>query len=92
MLPEKRLLLASVLLAVAQQEAKNVKWLNVRPERMKRISEAIAAESRLYVASDGFVEMCRVIDVDPEVMRELSPEFALDAYNRVVANQDLQPL
>lgn len=89
MLPEKRLLLASVLLAVAQQDSKNVKWVNVRPSRMARISEAIAEESRLYVASDGFVEMCAVIDIEAEVMRELSPDKALELYNRVLDGKDL---
>lgn len=86
------MLLASVLLAVAQQNAKNVRWLNVRPSRMERISDAIAEESRRYVASDGFSEMCAVIDIDAEVMRELEPDRALELYSRVVANEDLQSL
>jgi hypothetical protein len=89
MQPEKRMLLASVLLAVAQQDAKNVKWLNVRPSRMTRISEAIAEESRAHVASEGFEEVCQVIDLDAEVMRELSPDKALEAYNRVVEGKYL---
>jgi hypothetical protein len=87
---EKRMLLAAVLLAVAQQDAKNVKWLNVRPSRVERISEAIAEESRDYVASDAFAEMCKHVDADPEVMRELNPDKALEAYNRVCANEGLQ--
>lgn len=92
MLPEKRLLLASVLLAVAQQNAKNVKWLNARPSRMARISEQIAAESRLYVASAGFEETCQMIDLDPEVLRELSSDKALELYERVRSDKDLQSL
>lgn len=88
MLPEKRLLLASVLLAVAQQDSKNVKWVNVRPSRMARISEAIAEESRLYVASESFAEMCDVIEVDATVMRELSSDKALEAYNRMMTQGD----
>lgn len=84
MSPEKRLLLASVLLAVAQQEAKNVKWINTRPSRMERISEAIAEESRLYVASESFADMCDVIGVDAERLRTTDPDKALAAYNTVV--------
>lgn len=87
--PEKRMLLASVLLAVAQQDVKNVRWLNVRPSRMARISEVIAEESRLYVASDGFAEMCAVIDIDAEVLRELDPDKALELYTRVLEGKDL---
>lgn len=83
------MLLAAVLLAVAQQEARNVKWMNVRPNRMVRISEAIAEESRLYVAGEAFAEMCEVIDIDAEVMRGLDPNKALEAYNRVVEGKDL---
>lgn len=56
---------------------------------MTRISEHIAAESRLYVASEGFEEMCAAIDIDPEVMRELNPEKALEFYSRVVEGKDL---
>jgi hypothetical protein len=83
------MLLASVLLAVAQQDSKNVKWLNVRPSRMARISEAIAEESRMHVASEGFEETCSMIDIDAEVLRELSPDKALELYNRVVEGKDL---
>lgn len=84
MQPEKRMLLASVLLAVAQQDSKNVKWLNVRPSRMARISEVIAEESRLYVASESFAEMCEVIGVDVESLRATDPDKALAAYTTVV--------
>lgn len=90
MLPEKRLLLASVLLAVAQQDSKNVKWVNVRPSRMARISEAIAEESRLYVASESFAEMCDVIGVDADNLRTTDPDKALAAYNTVVEGKYIE--
>ncbi len=84
MLAEKKLLLASLLNAVAQQEAKNVKYLNAKPSRMARISEQIAAESRLYVASEGFEEMCEMVGVDAAELRKKNPDDALEAYQRVV--------
>lgn len=85
MQPEKRMLLASVLLAVAQQDSKNVKWLNVKPSRMARISEAIAAESRAHVASEGFDEVCEMVGVDAAELRKTDPDKALEAYDRVMA-------
>jgi hypothetical protein len=84
------MLLASVLLAVAQQDAKNVKWVNVRPSRMARISEAIAEESRLYVASESFADMCDVIGVDAESLRATDPAKALAAYNTVVEGKHIE--
>jgi len=83
--PERRLILAAALLAVAQQEAKNVKWLGVRPSAVQRISEAIADEARVFVASQGFVKMCEQIDIEADRLREMTPDAALEAYDRLTS-------
>jgi len=82
--PEKKMLLAAVLLAVAHQDAKNVKYLGVRAYRMKRISELIADEARRFVSSSAFREMCEQIDVEADVLRAMSPAMALDSYNKLM--------
>lgn len=85
--PEKKMLLAAVLLAVAQQDAKNVKYMGVRAGRMARISQMIAEEATLFVLSEAFEEMCEQIDIDWQVMREMNPATALDAYNKLREQQ-----
>jgi hypothetical protein len=86
MQPEKRLILAAALLAVAQQEAKNVKWLGISNRaHVASVSRIIADEARGFVASEGFEEMCESIEIEPERLRGLTPDAALVAYERITS-------
>jgi len=77
------MIMAALLLSVAQQDTKNVKWLGVRPSQVERISEAIADEALLFVASDGFEEMCELVDVEADKLRDMEPKQALDVYEKL---------
>lgn len=78
--PERRMIMAAVLLAVAQQDPKNVKWLGVRPSQVEVLSRAIAFEAFQFVASKDFDEMCKVIDVEADTLRKMDPKRALELY------------
>lgn len=84
--PERRMILAAALLAVAQQEAKNVRWLGISNRaHVADVSRIIADEARGFVASAGFDEMCENIDVEPARLRSLTPDAALVAYERITS-------
>jgi hypothetical protein len=84
--PEKRMILAAALLAVAQQDWQLVKWLGVRPSKVEQLSRAIASEALLFVASDAFEEMCDTIDIEVERLREMHPEVALNGYQKLTSD------
>jgi hypothetical protein len=66
-------MMSVLLLAVAQQLPVNVKWLD-----SKIITRAdVAQEAQRFVASDVFIEMCRCINVHPELLREMKPTQAM---------------
>jgi hypothetical protein len=84
--PEKRMILAAAFLAVAQQDMTNVKWLGVRPSKVQVLSTIISAEARRFVQSPDFEEMCEVVDLDAETLRDMSPEMALKAYQKITSD------
>lgn len=84
--PEQRMIMAAILLSVAQQKASNVKWLGVSPSKVEHLSEVIAEEARLFVASDGFVEMCEAVGTSAQFMREKNPDQALKLYKIIMSD------
>ena len=87
MSPEKRLILAAALLAVAQQDQELVKLAGVRPSRSIKLRAAISSEAALFVASSGFDEMAESMDVEPERLRRLTPKQAMEAYERITSDK-----
>jgi hypothetical protein len=85
--PEQRLILSAVLLAVAQQDSGNVRWLGVRPSMVEGLSRAIAKEARGFVGSIDFDEMCDMANVSPDAMRQMDPKKALEAYQRLTSDK-----
>lgn len=85
--PEYRLILSAVLLAVAQQDHQNVRWLGVRPNRVEFLSRLIAEEACIFVASVAFDEMCEMIDHNADVFRSMKPADALLSYQKLTSDK-----
>jgi len=86
MQPERRMLLAAILLSLAQRDVANVRWLGVSPSKVKHLSEVISEESKRFVSSAAFVEMCEVVEVDAKKMREMTPQQAMESYTKITSD------
>lgn len=81
--PEKKLMLSVLLLAVAQQNPANVRWLD-----SKIITRAdIAADAVRFVGSDEFSEMCRCINIHTELLREMKPDQARKLFATLLSDK-----
>lgn len=80
-------MMSVLLLAVAQQSPSNVRWLD-----SKIITRAdIAKDAQQFVRSDVFVEMCRCINVDPDLLREMNPNQARKLFATLISNKKDSP-
>lgn len=84
---DTRFLLAGLFLALAEQDAQHVKVKNREPRRTQRLKNRIAEQAREYVASQGFKELCEVLNLTPEKIRCLDPQRANVGYLRLIGNQ-----
>jgi hypothetical protein len=85
--PEQRMIMAALLLSIAQQRAENVQWLGVSPSKVKVLSDEIAYEARLFVNSEAFDEMCEAVDLPAQAMWEMDPDEALKAYKKLTSDK-----
>lgn len=78
--------LAVLLLAVAQQDSRFVRWLGLPKKQASRKRVTIEAEARRYVASRQFEESCERINIEPDRLRKLGPEKAFDAFQKLTSD------
>lgn len=86
MQPEKRMWLAVLLLAVAQQHPRYVRWLGLPAQQAKIKRSLITTEARWYVESRKFAEACERINIEPDRLRKLGPKRAFDAFQKLTSD------
>ena len=80
------MLMAALLLAVAQQDSRNVKYLGVRPGRAAKLIPLIVSEARAFVASVGFEEWCEQLNLSLFEYRTMEPLKALIGFNNLTSD------
>ena len=81
--PEKKLMLSVLLLAVAQQNPANVRWLDSKI--ITRLD--VAKDARRFIGSSEFEEMCRCINIDPELLRDMKPDQARKLFATLLSDK-----
>lgn len=82
-LPEKKLMLSVLLLAVAQQNPVNVRWL----DSQKESKIALSVDATMFVISDEFDVMCKVINVRPDLLRDIEPDTAMKLFKTLLSDK-----
>jgi len=85
--PEKRLMLSVLLLGVAQQDPKNVRWLDSKIITRKDI----AIDAARFVKTDEFNEMCKAIRVNAELLRSMEPKQAMKLFELITSDSKKEP-
>jgi len=85
--PEKRLMLSVLLLGVAQQDPKNVRWLDSKIITRKDI----AIDAARFIRSDEFNEMCKAIRVNAELLRSMEPKQAMKLFELITSDNKKEP-
>lgn len=76
-------MLSVLLLAVAQQNPSNVRWLDSKSQTRY----SIADEAMIFVDTLAFDMMCKSINVQPEMLRELDPDTALRLFTTLLSDK-----
>ena len=77
-------MLSVLLLGVAQQDPKQIKWLDSKDLRKAR--PLISTEAWAFVHSHAFDLMCRSINIKTETLRELQPSQAMKLFELITSD------
>ena len=85
LLPEQRIILAALLLAVAEQDIKFVRVKTREPARTFRVKSRLSEAAKEFVWSEEFEDMASEINMNADRLR-VYPEKAYRAYQKLISD------